>query len=129
MKGGNSNKTVAMKKYAHTFSIQILQGQNRRDGHMSEPILCVCVCVYSSCVYCIHLCTQGLPKWLVFIYPHFVSGPCSYHNNKRSPPDCAGGKVTPPHLMYAVLKLTGRPPVKGTAWSPHWQRLTGFLSD
>lgn len=34
-KKDNSNMSLAMKKYAHTFSIQILQGQNRGDGHMS----------------------------------------------------------------------------------------------
>lgn len=35
----NSNMSLAMKKYAHTFSIQILQGQNRGDGHMSGAAL------------------------------------------------------------------------------------------
>lgn len=44
----NSNMSLAMKKYAHTFSIQILQGQNRGDGHMSGPVVwchsCMCMC-------------------------------------------------------------------------------------
>lgn len=37
-----SHMSLAMKKYAHTFSIQILQGQNRGDGHMSGAALWLC---------------------------------------------------------------------------------------
>lgn len=100
----NSNMSLAMKKYAHTFSIQILQGQNREDGHMSGTILCVyvggwvgwgafwvgvCVCLCALLHMRIRVCLYERPSLngSVFSYP-IVSLPCGYHSNINdlSPP-------------------------------------------
>lgn len=45
----NSNMSLAMKKYAHTFSIQIIRGQRRGDGQLVRNCVCVwplCMCTY-----------------------------------------------------------------------------------
>lgn len=117
----NSNMSLAMKKYAHTFSILILQGRNRGDGHTSATILCVCVgtCTHglvcmSVCVcMCIrlHVCIclrRPSLNGSVFIYPQFVTmlwvvtivilmiQPLCSGNEK-------GHACHLPYLIYAVL--------------------------
>lgn len=129
MLGGkkNSNMSLAMKKYAHTFSIQILQGQNRGDGHMSGPVVwrrgCMCECadVYG--------------RGLFFFFLFFLDDPVFSH-----PPVCTSAVtivilMTAPqqkgHVCYPTLlniHLTERWRGRQSACLTG-RRLTAFLSD
>lgn len=124
----NSNMSLAMKKYAHTFSIQILQGQNRGDGHMSDVALWWCGSVAACACANAHL-FMGESRFSPFKWSTLFSSPslhpCSYHSNTNGSPteerscvlsDSLNIHLTERRRGWQSASLTGR-------------RLTGFLSD
>lgn len=128
----NSNISLAMTKYAHTFSIQILQGQNRGDGHMSGAALwrcgsvAACACGACACA-CAHM-FMGESHFSPFKWSSLFWSPslhlCSYHSNTNGSStaerSCALSDSLNIHLTerrrgWQSASLAGR-------------RLTGFLS-
>lgn len=123
----NSNMSLAMKKYAHTFSIQILQGQNRGDGHMSGAALWRCGGVAACACDSAHM-FMGESHFSPFKWSSLFSSPslhlCSYHSNTNGSSTAERSCVLSDSLN---IHLTERRRGWQSA-SLAGRRLTGFLS-